>query len=103
MKIWILIVALGLAGCNNHVWGIYEPESWGYYCYNHHGLTPGDAKHTECMNHYYGQWAQAELARPFMDGYGMPGYPPPWIYDTGPSQRPKLTVCDHVGGQVVCF
>ena len=58
MKTWILIAALGLAGCSNAMWGVYEPESWAYYCADEYGLTPGDANHTECMNHYYGQWAR---------------------------------------------
>lgn len=108
MKIWILIATLGLAGCGNAIWGVYEPESWAYYCADHHELPPGEAEHTGCMNHYYGEWARAELARPFMDGYQMPDAPAWWGYDHG-YYRPYLspvrggrTVCGPVGSQVVC-
>lgn len=98
-----IIALIGLTGCANSIWGIYEPESWAYHCAVNEGLTPGDAKHTACMNHYYGQWARAEMSRPAFDGYRLPPYPPPWAYETGLYPRTRLTVCDQVGRQVVCY
>jgi hypothetical protein len=108
-KYWILIAALGLAGCSNALWGVYEPENWAYYCADHHELPPGEAEHADCMNHYYGEWARAELARPALAGYQIPDAPwygygydgyyyPPYLSPV----RAGRIVCGPVGGLTVC-